>query len=291
MRYRFLSSSVLQVSELSYGSWLTIGDHRDAMFRASDLMTVAYDAGINFFDNAEVYGHGPSEEVMGDVLAQKGWSRDSYIVSSQAFFGCPQDPRPNQNGLSRKHFFEACHQALRRLHVDYLDLYYCHRPDPRVQMAEIVPTMSDLVSQGKLFYLGTGEWPGDLFRLAHKRAQQINAVPPVVEQPQYSLVVRNRAEREYKPLCHDLGMELTTWSPLASGLLTGKCQQEIPTDSRFGQSPWLCDLREENHVNGMPRNKLHQVDLNPCPSQGDGFSTISLCSGMVSMQYASKCIR
>jgi len=242
MLYRRLGSSGLQISALSFGAWVTFGKQiGDPVAR--DLMHAAYDAGINFFDNAETYADGQAERVMGEILKQSGWRRSSYLVSSKVYFGWEED-KPNQTGLSRKHVFEACHDALRRLQVDYLDLYYCHRPDPNVPMVETARAMHDLITQGKVLYWGTSEWSAAEIKDAHRLCAQHNLHAPIVEQPQYNLLHRHRVEREYAPLFQSpAGLGTTIWSPLASGLLTGKYNEGVPPDSRLN-SPDLAWLRD-----------------------------------------------
>ncbi len=240
MQYRRLGSSGLQLSALSFGAWVTFGNQlgRGA---ARELIAVAWDHGINFFDNAETYADGEAERVMGDVLADLRLPRDGWCVSSKVFFGAVKDPRPTQKGLSRKHVVDACHAALRRLRVDYLDLYYCHRPDPETPVAETVQAMDGLIRQGKVLYWGTSEWPAALIREAHDVARVRGLHPPTMEQPQYNLLHRERVEQEYAPLQAEYGMGTTTWSPLASGLLTGKYNDGVPPDSRLAQEgyAWL----------------------------------------------------
>jgi voltage-dependent potassium channel beta subunit len=233
MKYRRLGSSGLQVSELSFGSWVTFGTQM-GVDGAMECMSLAYDAGVNFFDNAEAYAAGKSEEIMGEALKQLGWPRDRWIVSSKVFFGSAYPPAPNQRGLSRKHVVEACHQALARLQVDYLDLYYCHRPDPDTPIEETVRAMDLLVRQGKVLYWGTSEWSAREINEAHTIAGQHTLTPPTMEQPQYNLFVRERVEKEYEQLYERFGMGTTIWSPLSSGLLTGKYNQGVPPDSRLG---------------------------------------------------------
>ncbi len=228
MQYRRLGRSGLQVSALSYGSWLTFGQQIDEPL-AKKCMTAAYDAGCNFFDNAEVYANGKSEEVMGKLLDKFGWSRDTYVVSSKVFWG---GDKPNQKGLSRKHVIEACHAALRRLRVEYLDLYFCHRPDLSTPVEETVRAMSDLIRQGKVLYWGTSEWSAQEIMEAYAVARQYHLVPPTMEQPQYNMFTRERVEKEYHKLYYEIGLGTTTWSPLASGLLTGKYNDGVPEDSR-----------------------------------------------------------
>lgn len=230
MYYQRLGKSGLQVSALSFGSWVTFSNQLD-VDNALEMMTIAYDAGVNFFDNAEVYAAGKSELIMGKALKKAGWSRDSYIVSSKVMWGAVENARPTQQGLSRKHLVEACHQALERLQVDYLDLYFCHRPDPNVPIEEIVQTMTHLIWQGKILYWGTSEWPASWIMEAHSIARQYNLIPPTMEQPEYNMLNRRRVEVEYSRL-YDLGMGTTIFSPLMYGLLTGKYNNGIPADSR-----------------------------------------------------------
>ncbi len=231
MEYRRLGKSGLKVSALSFGSWVTFSTQADVDL-AADMMAAAYDAGVNFFDNAEIYAHGKSEEIMGAALTRLGWRRDSYIVSSKVMWGSIKDAKPTQQGLSRKHVVEACHQALERLQVEYLDLYFCHRPDPEVPMEELVRTMNTLIEQGKIFYWGTSEWSAQQLMEAHSVARQYNLIPPTMEQPQYHMFHRYRFEVEYGRLYDTIGLGTTIWSPLASGLLTGKYNDGIPEDSR-----------------------------------------------------------
>ena len=240
MHYRRLGSSGLQLSALSFGAWLTFGA-QVGRGTARDLVAAAWDHGINFFDNAESYAHGAAEQLMGDVIADLRLPRDGYCVSSKVMFGAAAEPRPTQRGLSRKHVTDACHAALRRLRVDYLDLYYCHRPDPDTPIAETVSAMDALIRQGKVLYWGTSEWPVAQIREAHRiaRAQHLHA--PTMEQPQYNLLHRERVELGYAPLYAELGLGLTTFSPLASGLLTGKYGEALPADARLGRADmaWL----------------------------------------------------
>ena len=241
MKYRRLGNAGLKVSELSFGSWLTFGNQiSDAL--AEDLMCKCYENGVNFFDNAEGYARGRSELVMGKILEKVGWPRDTWLVSSKVFFGAAEEPqKPNQYGLSRKHVFEACHAALRRLRGDYLDLFFCHRPDPETPIEETVRVMSDLIAQGKVLYWGTSEWSAQEIMQAVTIARQYNLVPPTMEQPQYSLLVRERVEKEYARLYSEIGLGTTIWSPLASGLLTGKYNDGIPKETRLGleSNEWL----------------------------------------------------
>lgn len=240
MLYRRLGTSGLQLSALSFGAWVTFGK-QVGRAQARELLALAHDRGVNFFDNAETYNNGVAEQVMGDVLADLRFPRDSYCVSSKVFFGAYDKPLPTQRGLSRKHVMEACHQALQRLRVDYLDLYFCHRPDPDTPIAETVAAMDTLVRQGKVLYWGTSEWPAEAIHEAHKIARENHLVAPVMEQPQYNLLHRERVELEYAPLYEAYGMGTTIWSPLASGLLSGKYNDGVPADSRLAQPgyEWL----------------------------------------------------
>jgi voltage-dependent potassium channel beta subunit len=232
MEYRNLGRSGLKVSELSFGAWVTFNTQLQVE-QAKKCMVAAYDAGVNFFDNAEAYAGGKAEIIMGEVLKQNGWRRDSYAVSSKVFFGSVEEKGPTQRGLSRKHVWEACDQALERLQLDYLDLYYCHRPDPDTPIEETVWAMHSLIMQGKVMYWGTSEWSAQQITQAHQVARQYNLIPPLMEQPQYNMLHRDRFEKEYAPLYKEYGLGTTIWSPLASGLLTGKYNDGVPEDSRL----------------------------------------------------------
>ncbi|MBN8618152.1 MAG: aldo/keto reductase [Anaerolineae bacterium] len=232
MEYRRLGKSGLKVSALSFGSWVTFGNQVD-VDKAVGCMTAAYDAGVNFFDNAEGYAGGQSEIVMGETLKRVGWRRDSYVVSSKVFFGSQSNPTPTQRGLSRKHVVEACHQALERLQLDYLDLYFCHRPDPETPIEETVRAMTELILRGDVLYWGTSEWSAQEIMEAYSVAREHHLIPPTMEQPQYHLFHRKRVEDEYSRLYEGIGMGTTIWSPLASGLLSGKYNNGIPQDSRL----------------------------------------------------------
>ena len=229
MQYRRLGRSGLKLSEFSLGSWVTFGKQVDRS-AAEELMTTAYDAGINFFDNAEGYEAGNSETLMGEALSRLGWSRDSFVVSSKVFWG---GEKPTQRGLSAKHVTDACHAALRRLQVDYLDLYFCHRPDIDTPIEETVRAMHNLVLQGKVLYWGTSEWSAQQLTEAFAVARQLGLTPPTMEQPQYNLFERGKVEGDYLPLYDLMGLGTTIWSPLASGILTGKYNDGIPDDSRL----------------------------------------------------------
>jgi voltage-dependent potassium channel beta subunit len=243
MEYRKMGKTGLQLSTLSFGSWVTFHKQiNDGI--ADELMGIAYDAGINFFDNAEVYAAGESEKMMGRVLSKKNWDRTSIVLSSKAYFGWRgKANKPNQTGLSRKHLTEACHEALKRLETDYLDLYYCHRPDKTTPIEEVVQTMNTLIQQGKILYWGTSEWSGVEIMEAHRVAAAQHLIGPSVEQPQYNLFERGKMENEYLEIFKNLGMGTTIWSPLASGLLTGKYNDGIPEGSRFQLEgfEWLRD--------------------------------------------------
>ncbi|MGJ1286139.1 potassium channel beta subunit family protein [Sphingobacterium spiritivorum] len=255
MEYRRMGKTGLQLSVLSFGSWVTFARQTDDQ-QNDRLMSVAYDAGINFFDNAEVYSNGLSEEMMGRILKQKDWDRSSYVVSSKAFFGWKgADKKPNQHGLSRKHLTEACHEALTRLQVEYLDLYYCHRPDKNVPIEEVVRTMNTLIQQGKILYWGTSEWSAAEIVEAHAAAGRLGLEAPAVEQPEYNLFNRQKMEADYLTIFKNLGMGTTIWSPLASGLLTGKYNNGIPEDSRLALEGygWLKDR-------ALAQDKLNRVE-------------------------------
>lgn len=232
MRYRRLGGSGLRLSALSLGAWLTAGT-RLGRGEARELVALAWDSGVNFFDNAENYAHGEAERVIGDVIADLRLPRDGFCVSSKVRFGSAADPRPTQVGLSRKHVRDACHDALRRLRVDYLDLFFCHRPDPDTPVAETVWAMDALIRQGKVLYWGTSEWPAAMIREAIQVARSHHLHAPTMEQPQYNLLHRDRVELEYAPLYAEHGLGTTIWSPLASGLLTGKYNDGVPEGSRF----------------------------------------------------------
>ena len=237
MDYRRLGRSGLRVSEFSYGSWVTFAKQVDVQ-PAKEMLTAAYDAGINFFDNAEGYEQGRSELVMGQAIQELGWSRDSYIVSSKVFWG---GSKPTQKGLSAKPVTEACHAALKRLRVDHLDLYFCHRPDIDTPVEETVRAMHNLICQGKVLYWGTSEWSGQRITEAHAVAARWGLTPPVMEQPQYNLFERQKVEADYAPVYESFGLGTTIWSPLASGLLTGKYNEGIPQGSRMNLAgyEWL----------------------------------------------------
>jgi voltage-dependent potassium channel beta subunit len=231
MQYRKLGNSGLKISELSFGSWVTFNKQVDSKL-AEKMFGLCLDSGVNFFDNAEGYERGMSEIVMGEALKSLNRPRDSYCVSSKVFFGAHDNPLPTQMGLSRKHVTEACNQALKRLQVEYLDLYFCHRADPDTPIGETVWAMHNLITQGKILYWGTSEWAAHEIEEAYKFALQNNLTPPTMEQPQYNLLDRERFEIEYKPIFDKYNIGTTIWSPLASGALTGKYLEGVPEGSR-----------------------------------------------------------
>ncbi len=295
MNYRRMGRTGLQLSEFSFGSWVTFG--RQVHFKeATSLMAAAYDAGINFFDNAEGYEAGESERLMGKALAQLEWPRDSFVVSSKVFWG---GDKPTQRGLSRKHVFDACHAALSRLQVDYLDLYYCHRPDIDTPIQETVAAMTDLVRQGKVMYWGTSEWNAQQISEAWAFAKAEHMVAPVVEQPEYNLLSRDKVEREYMPLYDLTGLGLTIFSPLSMGLLTGKYIDGIPPDSRLAlpEYKWLRDVKlGDDNAEGLTKVKqlaeiakslgvpLHHLALNWCLANQHVSSVILGVSKMTQLQ-------
>ena len=233
MEYRYLGKSGLQLSVVSFGSWVSFQNQINDKI-ADELMGIAYDSGINFFDNAETYADGESEKMMGRVLKKKKWDRTSYLLSSKAYFGWHgKNAKPNQTGLSRKHIIEACDEALQRLQADYLDLYFCHRPDKNTPIAETVWAMNTLLQQGKILYWGTSEWSGVEIMDAHRVAEKYSLIGPTMEQPQYNLFERERVEKDYIPIYDTVGLGTTIWSPLAAGFLSGKYNDGIPKDSRF----------------------------------------------------------
>jgi len=221
------------MSRVSFGSWVSF-DTQINDKTADELMGIAYDSGINYFDNAETYANGESERMMGRVLKGKHWDRTSFMVSSKVFFGCHGTAnKPNQMGLSRKHVIEACHEALQRLQVDYLDLYFCHFPDINTPVEETVLAMNTLIQQGKILYWGTSQWSGVEIMEAHRIAEKYRLIGPTMEQPEYNLLERQRVEKEFLPIYQNVGLGTTIWSPLASGLLTGKYNEGLPAGSRL----------------------------------------------------------
>ncbi|MDA8039000.1 MAG: aldo/keto reductase [Actinomycetota bacterium] len=258
MQYRHLGRSGLQVSVLSFGSWVTFGPQLDEEL-AMQCMSVARDAGVNFFDNAEVYAGGDSERIMGSVLSQLGWPRNSYVVSTKLFWGLSRIPNMS-NTLNRKYLMQAIDGSLERFSLDFVDLLFCHRPDPRTPVEETVWAMHDIVSSGKALYWGTSEWSSEALVEAHEIADRHHLRRPVMEQPEYNLLNRRRVEGEYRPVIERYGLGLTTWSPLASGQLTGKYLDGIPAGSRGGLEgyEWLKGQLTDEQRNTKVR-QLKQV--------------------------------
>lgn len=258
MEYRRLGKSGLQVSVLSLGSWITFGNQIDEKM-AEDLMCLAYEKGVNFFDNAEVYGNGESERVMGRILKKLNWDRSSYLVSSKAFFG-RGDKRPNMTGLSRKHLIEACNEALIRMQLDYIDLFFAHRADKNTPMVETVLAMNHLLQQGKILYWGTSEWSAQEITEAHMVAKENLLVGPTMEQPQYNMLFRQKMESEFHHIFTSIGLGTTIWSPLASGLLTDKyIDGQIPVDARLNRAElkWI----KEKNINPENISKVRSLSL------------------------------
>ena len=290
MQYNRLGKSGLQVSALSLGSWLTFGKQISDEV-AEELMIKAYDNGVNFFDNAEIYARGQSEIVMGKILKKLGWDRTSFLVSSKVFFG---DGRrlPNQTGLSRKHIFEACDAALKRLQVDYHELFFCHRPDKNTPIEETVWAMNHLIQQGKVLYWGTSEWSAQEIMEAHMVARDLRLIGPTMEQPQYNMFHRDKVEVEYSQIFKTVGLGTTIWSPLASGVLTDKYLDGFPKDTRLGMEglEWLKDnaltesrIEKARSLNGLAKElgtKLPQLALAWCLKNPD-VSTVILGASKV----------
>jgi voltage-dependent potassium channel beta subunit len=249
MEYRRLGRSGLKVSVLSFGSWVSFGPQL-AGDNARDSLAVAYDSGINFFDNAEAYAGGRSEEIMGAAIAQLGWPRHTYVISSKFFWGIEESVN-TRNTLNRKYLLHAVDGSLRRLGLDFLDLIFCHRPDPETPVEETVWAMHDIIASGRALYWGTSEWSADAIRAAHAVARDNHLHAPVMEQPQYNLFTRDRVEKEYAPLYEEFGTGLTTWSPLASGLLSGKYSAGVPEGSRAALPGygWLREMLTDPEAN------------------------------------------
>lgn len=258
MEYRRLGNSGLQVSALSLGSWLTMGKMIDQTM-TEQLMCTAYDAGVNFFDSAEIYANGKAEEAIGNVLGKLKWERSSYLVSSKVFFGTQgEKSKPNQRGLSRKHIMECCHDSMKRMKVDYLDLFFCHRPDKNTPIEEVVWAMNHLLQQGKILYWGTSEWSAQEIMHAHMMARDYKLIGPTMEQPEYNMFVREKMEKDYLHIFKNIGLGTTIWSPLASGILTGKYNDGVPQNSRlaFGGLEWLRDRnRTEQRIEKVKKLK------------------------------------
>ena len=260
MEYRRLGNSGLKVSELSFGSWVTFVNQLDKK-SAMDCMQYAYDNGVNFFDNAEAYASGESEILMGEILKKLNWTRDSYIISSKVFWG---GELPTQKGLSKKHVNDACNAALKRLQVDYLDLFFCHRPDPDTPIIETVYAMNDLLQQGKIMYWGTSEWSAEEIEEAFTCSREYGLRPPTMEQPQYNILCKDRFENEYKNIFEKYKLGSTIWSPLASGILTGKYNNGIPLKSRFKVKgyEWLAESINESDQNKIKKLSNIANELN-----------------------------
>ncbi|HSR66656.1 MAG TPA: aldo/keto reductase [Acidobacteriota bacterium] len=242
MEYRNLGKSGLKVSALSFGAWVTFGDQVDEE-AAEQCMRAAYEAGVNFFDNAEVYAQGQAETMMGNIFQKAGWKRSDLVVSTKIFWG---GKGPNDKGLSRKHIIEGTLDALERLQMDYVDLVFCHRPDLETPVEETVRAMSHLVESGLAYYWGTSEWSAERIREAYEVARRLHLIPPTMEQPQYNMFHRRRVEVEYLRLYQEIGLGTTIWSPLASGLLTGKYNDGVPEGSRLDTEgyEWLRSMLE-----------------------------------------------
>ena len=255
MKYRFLGNSGLKVSALSFGAWVTFGEQveEDLAFRC---MKTAYDHGVNFFDNAEAYESGEAERIMGEVIERAGWKRSDLVLSTKIFWG---GEGPNDTGLSYKHIMEGTNAALDRLKTDYVDLIFCHRPDKHTPVEETVRAMNQVIREGKAFYWGTSEWSADQIRDAWHIARREHLQPPTMEQPQYNMFAREKVEKEYKPLYEVIGLGTTIWSPLASGLLTGKYNDGVPKGSRLSleKYDWL---REKLLETESGRQKLEKVE-------------------------------
>ena len=257
MNYRKLGKTGLKVSELSYGSWVTFS-FQLGLEEATNIMKLAYENGVNFFDNAEAYASGESEIIMGEAIKNLGWSRDSFIISSKVFWG---GEKPTQRGLSHKHIVDACHAALGRLQLDYLDLYFCHRPDPETPIEETVRAMHTLIMQGKICYWGTSEWSAKEIKEAYKISKEYYLTPPSMEQPQYNMFEREKMEKEYTEIFQTEKMGTTIWSPLASGLLTGKYMKGMPSNTRTSLKNYkfIKDSFESEEYK-MRHEKVRQLD-------------------------------
>ena len=257
MEYRYLGRSGLKVSALSFGSWVTFGDQVDEHV-AFDCMKEAYDAGVNFFDNAEAYAGGQSETMMGNIIKKAGWKRSDLVLSTKIFWG---GDGPNDTGLSYKHIIEGTNAALKRMQTDYVDLVFCHRPDLHTPIEETVRAMDQVIQSGKAFYWGTSEWSAVQIQKAYQVARQHDLRPPLMDQPQYNMFHRDKIESEFKPLYDDIGLGTTIWSPLASGLLTGKYNDGIPDDSRLSmdQYEWLKESLLESEEGKQRLKKVGEL--------------------------------
>lgn len=264
MHYRRLGRSGLKVSEISLGAWITFGNQVEEK-TSEDLIHAAYDQGINFFDNADIYANGQAETVMGRAI--QGLPREALVISSKVFW--PTLPGPNGRGLSRKHITESIHASLRRLGTDYVDLYFCHRYDPDTPIEEVVRTMNDLIHQGKILYWGTSEWEASQISRAFGIARQYGLVPPTMEQPQYNLFHRKRVEDEIMPLTKELGIGLTTWSPLSYGILSGKYNNGIPEGSRASLEDmgWIRDRITPERIDSVRQLTSLALELDMTTAQ------------------------
>lgn len=261
MKYRRLGSAGLKVSELSYGAWLTFGGELDVA-AARRIMLAAFEAGVNFFDNAEAYANGQAEVVMGEAL--KELKRESLVISTKIFWG---GSGPNDRGLSRKHVLEGTHKALKRLQTDYVDLLFCHRPDPETPIEETVRAMDHLIRQGKALYWGTSEWSAEQLEEAYRLARELGCYAPSMEQPQYNLLHHKRVEQEYAPLYEKYGLGTTIWSPLASGLLSGKYNDGIPKGTRLDRVGWLRSILTPERLEAARGVTALAKELDCTPSQ------------------------
>jgi len=253
MEYRFLGKSGLKLSAVSFGAWVTFGEQVDEEV-AYQSMKLAYDSGINFFDNAEIYANGKAEKVMGNIIKKAGWKRSDLVLSSKIFWG---GSGTNDVGLSRKHILEGTNAALKRLQTDYVDLMFCHRHDLYTPIEETVWAMNLLIQQGKALYWGTSEWSAEQIREAYHIARREHLIPPEMEQPQYNMLVRDRVEQEYLNLYREYGIGTTIWSPLASGILTGKYNDGIPEDSRLSLEGY--DWLRKRYESDEGKNNLEKV--------------------------------
>ncbi|MFZ5367626.1 MAG: potassium channel beta subunit family protein [Spirochaetota bacterium] len=267
MEYRRLGSAGVKVSALSLGSWVTYGSQVD-VDAAAAMLKAAYDQGVNFFDNAESYAGGKSEEIMGAALKKLGLRRASYLVSTKFYWGLYEGPN-EKNTLNRKYLMQAIDGSLARFGLDYVDLVFCHRPDPNTPMEEVVWAMNDMVASGKALYWGTSEWSAEEIRQAWEIADRRNLRKPQMEQPQYNLLFRDRVEKEYQRLYSDIGLGLTTWSPLASGILSGKYAKGIPAGSRLSLPgyEWLKDRFPQEVLSSVAALEPIARDLGGTPSQ------------------------
>jgi voltage-dependent potassium channel beta subunit len=283
MEYRFLGKTGLKVSVLSLGAWITYGSQVKEEEVALECMKAAYEAGVNFFDNAEVYGAGSAETVMGNVLKKTGWKRSDYVISTKVFWG---GKGPNDTGLSRKHIIEGVSASLKRLQLDYVDIVFCHRPDPDTPIEETVRAMNWIIEKGWTFYWGTSEWSAEQISAAIGVAHRLNLIPPCAEQPQYSMLHRTRFEKEYSTLySSNNGLGTTIWSPLASGLLTGKYSKDkIPEDSRlaFNQVGWL----KEQLLSGQGLNGLEEKNFDTILEKVEKLKPIAASVGATLAQLA-----